>query len=183
MTWLHYGVRLFAVLLSSVLCATLPLLAGWLLTTARPVAKSGPVLRVAALHDAQLTRKLLTQACERDVQLERLLIELSAGAAETDAARQAVQLSRLLGGKVRLFVQRGGVLSELSRAAGHETMMELVTLEQAARARGVLESESPALLDTCVAARAATRLWVTRSIAISQLVHEAGLDAAGLRAA
>jgi len=172
-------VRLLLVLFSSVLCAGLSL-AGALpsVESARPPAAAGtsPLQRAFA-HDAQLTRKLLDQTCERDLQLERLLIEVQAGAPDTDESRQARQLGKLMGGQVRMYLERAGGLQPLS-SASQQPLPSLELLQLARRARGALPGDPPELLDSCVAVRGALRLWVVRSIEVEQLLRNGWLEPA-----
>src|SRR5690242_18571830 len=115
------------------MCASLVLATslGLLALSEAPVAPATRAARLAFAQDEASTRKLLALVCERDVQVERLLLELSGGAAELDASRDAEALARALGGSVQLIAQRGAALTELGASdPSHRATWSLPALEQ-----------------------------------------------------
>jgi two-component system nitrogen regulation sensor histidine kinase NtrY len=181
-------VRLLWILVSGLSCAGLVLatslgLAALSETPLAPAAREG---RLAFTHELARTRGLLGLVCERDIQVERLLLELSAGAAELDASREAEALARVLGGDVLLLAERGPALTELGASGpGQGVRWSLPALEQARRTRSLLGTETPTLLDACLAERDQARLWIARSLPLHALLTAAQLspDAFQLRPA
>ncbi len=175
--------RLVWILVSSLLCG------GLVLATSLGLAALGqpqpaPTSREARLlfaQEAATTRKLLEVACERDMHVDRLLLELAGGAVETDASREAAALARVLGGDVRLLVQRGAALTELGNSGTGEARLSAEVLSRARTERSLLEAEEPVLLDSCVAERDDMRLWIARTLSVHALLKNAGLAADAFR--
>jgi signal transduction histidine kinase len=171
-------VRLLWILVSGLMCAALVLATslGLLALNEAPRAPAARAARLAFAQEQVSTRKLLALVCERDVQIERLLLELSGGAAELDASRDAEALARALGGSVQLIAQRGAALTELGASDQNQrATWSQPALEQARRARSLLSPERPNLLDACLAERDQTRLWVARSLPLPELLAGAEL--------
>jgi signal transduction histidine kinase len=167
-------VRWIRVLVSSVACAASAWLAAlWIsLSPVTPNRAELAVLAARALSaDLRATRSLLDLSCERDVQLERLALELAAGATETGATRLQASLQRALGGEVSLFVEHAGKLAALT--PGAEADLEL--LRPAARER-IAVPPFPDLFDACARRQGARTLWLLRRTTVPALLQAAGLE-------
>jgi signal transduction histidine kinase len=128
----------------------------------------------AALRaDSDKVRTLLQFSCARDVEVERILLELGAGASQTGAGALAERLQRGLSGRVSVFLAERGQLRSLSGAPSPEP-----TLLERARERRV--ASGPALdarlYDACTRRQAGRTLWLLREIALGDVLRSAGLD-------
>src|SRR4051812_44191651 len=75
-------------------------------------------LRAAQRRDATAIALQMLQVCTRDAQVERLSLELRAGATdEADAASTALGLTRALAQPVWLLVEQGGRLKQLAASS------------------------------------------------------------------
>jgi signal transduction histidine kinase len=137
-------------------------------------AAEPPELRAARQilsEDASATRWTLAFSCARDVQLERLVLELVAGAGEDDARDVASSLERALGGRVALYLAHGKKLSAL----GGATERARGLLESAREARVVEDQALPSVLDSCKREERGFTLWVARSASVPELLEKGDL--------
>lgn len=166
--------RPFSILAIAGVCALSALLSAvWV--AASVSGSDGSLLRDAERvlsADALTTRKLLSAACERDVSVERLARELSAGGASTDGRRVEEALERGLGGKVSLYSSRAQKVSSLGR--GPQRSAE--TLRAALAGRVIEDEASPTVLDACRQQQGERALWLVRSRGVHSLLEEAGLS-------
>jgi signal transduction histidine kinase len=123
--------------------------------------------------DAAATHRMLALSCARDVQVERLLLELVAGGGEEDARDVAALLERSLGGRIELYVAHGTKLEALAGAMTRPSAL----LEQAAQERLIEDQAAPSVLDACEREERGLALWVLRSSAVAPLLESAELQA------
>lgn len=166
-------VRSIWILAAGFVCALSASIAAVWVAASIPVADASG-LRVAQrvlLDDAEATRRLLAQSCARDVQLERLLLELSAGAGVDEARDVASLLERTLGGRVDLYVTRGRKLEALVGGTARSHAL----LERAASRRVIEDEALPSALDACRREERGIELWVARSRSVPALLEAAEL--------
>jgi signal transduction histidine kinase len=123
-------------------------------------------------RDTSTTRLLLHQLCNRDVNVERLALELSAGGtAEADAPRTAVALGRSLAADVWLLLAtESGV-----RALGSSGKLRSLPLSRSALADAVerpvalraADGQSWLVLFACARDAADAQLWIVRAEPLS----------------
>jgi two-component system nitrogen regulation sensor histidine kinase NtrY len=168
-------VRAFWVFAAGLVCALCALVSAVWVAASMPTSEASALrdARGVLQEDAAATRPLLALSCARDIQVERLLLELVAGGGEDDARDIESLLELTLGGQVDLYVARGRKLEALADAPVRSRAL----LERAERQRLIEDESLPTMLDACRREERGVSLWVARSTSAPRLLEAHDLSA------
>jgi two-component system nitrogen regulation sensor histidine kinase NtrY len=116
-------------------------------------------------RDTKNSEIMLTHVCTRDVQVVRMVAELSAGATSEDAQRMALSLDRALAADVWLLLEHDSALTVLGASEALPSKLPSANALGAASGRPIITTDTgePRLVTACARQVGKDALWVVRS--------------------